>query len=352
MAFRPKSRWMLFRSILKRLLILGVRCSSSPAILGLLLSVYGLSTHYLSSMRKYAPLKSDDWFDVKSHIGNVFYSAFSNTWEFIPNLFTGRFSQAIDNLTNIAGIRSEVYTRLIHSDAVNNAESFTRIAPWIIFSLVGVRILHYTIRYRQRLRLVWIRLYSRLIPRKRSKTKRKGSRKQLPRKHHFSSKELRFFLTTFDRSIIYFAQVGIASAALTAVFLNTVEYYQGLSGVAGLVGQVGAGLATAIDYLTATGSFVFNELLWHGLFMATEGKEKALGWFTQDKSLEYLSHYLAKMPTDKIPDALHTAVYQAVFAGALWSIAHYTQKRLARNFARKLDALPPHMQRYLARRKH
>ncbi|MCF3650402.1 hypothetical protein [Synoicihabitans lomoniglobus] len=323
---------------------------SSSVCLGLLLALYGLATHYVASMRHYAPLKIAGWFDVKSQVGNVFYAAAANAAEFFPHLAQGKFSDAIGNLTNMAGIRADIYTRLLHAGATNNAESFTVAAPIIIFVLLATRLVVALIRQRenfQRLRqcaAAYVRMKLR-------RGRRTPSARLLTNARDALQQEWRVLQFSFDQILVYIARLGVWSALFTALLLNTIEYYQGLSGMTGYLGYVGSGIATAIDATVATGAAVVKEISWHVFYLLTDGKEKTFGWLTRSQELEYVSHYLAKFPLAKIPSALHTAIYQAICAGAAWGLAHYLQGRIARDFVGIYESLPPHMRRYLAQRR-
>ncbi len=313
-----------------------------PITLGLLLALYGLATHYVTAMRSYAPMRIDGLLDVKSQLGNVFYAAGKNGWEFFPHLFHGEFGAAVTNLTNISGIRSDVYTHVMHAGATNNAEAYVRYAPFLLGGLVLSRVLVYAVRNRHRAqRLAALAL----LPRHRGRT---AAARQIHR--DALGHELRFAQFSFDQILIYTARAGLASAVFIALLLNSVNYYQAVSGLTGYIGYLGSALSTALDYVSAAGVAIFKQLSWHLFFMLTDGKEKTLGLLADSRSLEYVSHYLANFPASRVPAALHTAVYQASCAGVLWAIAHYFQGRLARRFVSRYETLPPHMKRYLAKR--
>ncbi len=325
-----------------RLALTLLRVTCSAPMLGLVLALYGLATHYVTAARESSPFRIAGWFDVKAEIGNVFYAALVNTGEFFPHLLHGQWTEALTNLTNMAGIRSGIYTRLLHSGATNNAESFMLAAPWILFGLLALRLGFALHARRDCLRRLWM-----LLRRKKSadtKVRHRG----LDRREAVQQ-ELRVLRFSCDQGLVYLAQTGLISAAVTALLLNTVEYYQGLSGLAGLLGYLGSGLATAVDYFAA-GSAFLKEMIWHAFYLLTDGKETTIGLLTHSQPIEDLSHYLARFPTARIPAALHTAVYQAFCAGIIWAVAHALQLRLARRFVGRYETLPPHMKRYLAAR--
>ncbi len=257
------------------------RVGTSSVVVGLGLAVCGLLTLYVDAMRQRMPLRIAGWFDVKAQLGNVFYAAARNAGELLPNLIHGQWSAAMANLTNMAGIRSNVYTQVMHAGATNNAEVFTLWAPpsLLLLTLLGLAL-------RRRLG---------------------GS------------------------LLAYLARIGIVSAACTSVLLNAVLYYQGLAGgIAGWIGYVGSGAAKAIDFVVKVGAGAVKEVAWHLFFLLTDGKEKTLGWLTSSQPVEDLSHYLAHFPAAKMNPALHGAVFQALVAAGLLWLAHQRQTRALR----------------------
>jgi hypothetical protein len=316
---------------------------SAPAV-GLLLALYGLATHYVSAARAAAPFRSAGWFDVRAEIGNVFYAAFANAREFGPHLFSGEWGAALTNLTNIAGIRSTIYTRVLHNGATNNAEAFMLAAPGLLVTLLIGRLAFALYRHRQRLVALWHLTVRRKHSPPAGNRGRRGLNIEEARRQEW--RVLRF---SADQALVYCAKVGLVSALATAMLLNTLDYYQGLSSLAGILGYFGSGIAKAVDMFVAS-SFALNEFFWHAVYAVTDGKDKALGWFTHTRAIEDLSHYLARFPRERIPAALHTAIYQAMCAGLIWATAHFFQYRLARHFVGRYDTLPPHMKRYLAAR--
>lgn len=331
---RPRRRFV--GPALKSLGGVIARALSSSFVVGLLLALYGLATHYVTGLRHYAPLRATGWFDVKSHLGNVFYGAAANAVDLVPNLFAGRFDAVVVNLTNLAGIRSDVYTRVLHAGADNLAETFVRTAPWWILALLTLRVVLSLRRHRAELGAL-------KLGRRRSNSAPRFNRRE-DKRHNGPS-----LLLLLDRALSYGARTGLAAALFALLLLNSADYYQNLSGFTRFIGYLGSGLSTALDYLTVTGAAVFKELIWHVAFLFTDGKEKTIGLLTSEP-VETLSHYLANFPKERIPAALHTAVYQAVGAGLLWGVAHALQRRLAHRYVRRYETLPPHMKRYLARR--
>lgn len=251
-------------------------------MLGMTLALYGLLTHYVEAARDRLPFRVAGWFDVKAQLGNVFYAAAHNTAEFFPNLLHGRWGDAVTNLTNMAGIRSTVYTQVLHAGATNRAEAYVLWAPALLLGLLLVGL--------------WWRA--------------RCQRALLP----------------------YVARIGVASAAGTSLLLNVVAYYQGVTGgVAGFIGYLGSGVAQTIDLVVRVGTGVVKEIAWHLFFLLTDGKEKTIGWLTDSRPAEDLSHYLAHFPDHQINAALHTAVYQALVACGLLLLAHARQERKARH---------------------
>ena len=279
-----------------RLARLVARGLSSPILLGLLLALYGLASHYVAAIRHYAPLRIAGWLDVKAQLDNVFHAALLNAWELPGNLVRGRWVEAMENLTNFSGIRTDAYTRVFYAGATNDAEAFVIVTPWLMAALIGLR-----------LGLV-------LCRRRRDDA-------------------LRGWRENADRTLVYFAHLGLASAVFSLLLLNSVQYYQNLSSLTGVLGYLGSALATAIDMVAVAGSAVIKEVLWHAVLMLTDGKEKTLGLLTHSRELESLSHYLARFPTSKIVPALHTATYQALGSALLLASAHFLQRRAHRSLA-------------------
>lgn len=325
-----------------------VRLLTSSIVLGLLIALYGLGTHYVSAMRQYAPMKVAGWFDVKSQVGNVFYSAAVNGAQLPAHVWEGHMAEAVQNLTNLAGIRSAIYTRLIYADATNSAEWFVRVVPYWIGGLLCVRVLTWFYRRRDAWRGLKVKDGSRVRRKgtsRRSEPKKRGTtRTEAPRR------EWRLLGLAVDDLLIYGARISLASAVFASVLLNATAYYQNVSGLTGYLSYIGTGLATTLDLVGAAGTAVFKELIWHGSFLVTDGKEKTVGVLLGDRNIEFVSHYLARFPEGKITAALHTAVYQALVSGGLWALAHTLQRRRAQSHAARYQKLPPHMKRYLAQR--
>ena len=287
----PQPRWRRWPiACIGALARASFRCLISSPTIGLLLALYGLATHYVAAMRAYAPWPVLHLFDVKSHLGNVFYAAGRNLLEFGPNLVRGQWSAAIENLTNVSGIRADIYQRVLHADATNNAEAFVLWAPAGIGLLLALRV---------------------GVALRRRRTAPPGPP-----------------TSRIADGLAGAARIGIASAFFTSLFLNTVEFYQGLSGIAGLMGYVGSALTTVLDTLAAAGAAFFKEVIWHVVYLVTDGKEKTIGLLTNSRPVEDLSHYLAHFPERKIPDALHTATYQALIAAIAACIAYRQQLRI------------------------
>ena len=177
------------------------RVLTGSVLLGVTLAAYGLATHYVDAMRARSPLRIEAWWDVKAQVGNVFYAALRNAGELPTNLWHGEWAAAVANLTNMSGIRSSVYTQVLHAGATNHAETFTLWAPPLlaVLGLLG-----------------------------------------LLRQHRAGRSLLSFF-----------ARIGIVSAATTTLLLNVVFYYQGVSGLTGWIGLLGSGLAKVVDTVIA-----------------------------------------------------------------------------------------------------
>jgi hypothetical protein len=333
-------RWLAFG---------GLRGLSSSVVMGLLVALYGLGTHYVASMRESAPLRVAGWFDVKSQVGNVIYAAAVNGAQLPSHLMAGEFAAAVQNMTNLAGIRSSIYTQLIHADATNSAEWFVRVVPSWILVLVILRAFTWLYRHGSALGALGKSSRERVAGLFLSRHRRAVARAKRVQQEALQREE-RLGWVAVDQGLIYVARTGLAAAVLASVLLNAATYYQDVSGVTGLFAIMGTGLATTLDLIAATGAAVGKELIWHLSFLVTDGKEKTLGFLLHDRNIEYVSHYLAKFPASKITAALHTAVYQALGAGILWAIAHALQRRRVQQQERRFQALPPHMKRYLAKR--
>lgn len=335
-----------------RWLVLGAaRALSSPVLVGLWVALYGLGTHYVSAMRQYSPLRIAAWFDVKSQVGNVFYAAIKNAGELPGHLFAGKFVETVQNLTNLAGIRSTIYTRLIHADATNNAEWFVGMAPFWILGLLLIRGATWLAPQVPVRRALAIELPRETYLSQSEKIKRKGTAAAPQSLRLRIRRELKRAEIVVDRLSVYVAKASLAAAVFGSMLLNTAAYYQDVAGLTGILAFMGSGLATTLDVIAVAGSGVFKELIWHASFVITDGREKTIGLVLQDRNVEFVSHYLARFPAKKIPEALHTAVYQALAAGCFWAMAHTLQQRRAQRLAARHEALPPHMKRYLAKRK-
>lgn len=265
------------------------RIATSSPVIGLGLALYGLATHYVDAMRQHTPLKVTGWFDLKAQIGNVFYAAAHNATQLGPHLWHGAWSAAVTNLTTMAGIRSDLYTQVFYAGATNQAEAFVLFAPPFLGALVVGR-----------LPFLW-----------RRPTGRPGSPAA----------------PALGGVLAYLARIGMVSAATTTLLLNSITTYQSLAGLAGWLGWLGSGLSQVIDTVISVGAGILKEVVWHVVFMLTDGKEKTIGLLTRNQPVEDLAHYLGHFPPDKIPAAFNTVAYQALAAGLLLGGALHWQHR-------------------------
>jgi hypothetical protein len=84
----------------------------------------------------------------------------------------------------------------------------------------------------------------------------------------------------------------LAAVTISSVIMKTAAYCQDVTTVSGIFAHIGSGLAMLLNVVLATGAAVPKELIWHFLFLVTDGREKTLGWVLQDWNIEYVSYDL------------------------------------------------------------
>lgn len=283
--------------------------TSSP-LAGLIIAVYALASYYVEAMRRYAPFTARDVLDIPAHVFNIFFFAARNTVEVVPNLLRGQLGAAVDNLSQVAGIRTEVYAQVLNHDATSNAERFILIAPWVLGGMLVLRLAGLLIRLDP--------LATRTLP-----PEPQRWRQRLRRTGVFA-----------ELVLLFGAKIMLAAAFFGMMFLNTIGYYQGMSGVTGLIGSVGHLVVQAYDYATVGLVWVVKEASWHLSYLLGTGQPQLLGRLAASETVEHAVHYLQTFPEDRRLLAMQTALYQATLGAIAFGLAYFLQDRRVEAWAR------------------